>query len=526
MSKSKDKVYDRYRAWRHIDIVKYIFILYMSSFYLVYMDNMYFNITATRAFTFEYGVLGMAVLLSLAVTVEVFLIEYYKVDIKYEPDTKIIALPEMWAGLFLLANLVSFLISSNKAAAYSGSNGRRMGLLMIICLVAAFAVLASKVYVNKVNFYVLAGVTAFCYVISYLQHFGLDPFGLIKDVTEKQKQMFVSTFGNINTFGSYICIATPIFAALLIYTKDIVTKMISGTILVMSSMAMLVSKSDNVYLGLGAAFILLLFLSIKDKKLVCYILALTLLSAGLFLMSLLKLKYGGSTKHINGIAKLIGDWRITLVLFIFLLAVYLVLLTVEKRNEEKFIKFQNKTLMAVIACLILVAGIVLFILGRKMGNTDLFTFNDKWGTYRGYIWRRLFSVYKDGSFIHKLFGFGNETIAEVMKPFHDEMVNITGKTYDNAHNELLQYLVTTGLFGMISYIGIFVSSIIYIVKRADKDPVAVAMAASATGYIFQGLVNLNQPITTPLYFTVLGIGIGYLRYKNKGYGKFHEKEAK
>ena len=522
MASNKKSSYDPKRAWRHIDIVRYMFVLYMSSFFLVYMDNKYFNITATRNYVFLYGVLGLLVLSALAVTVEIFMNNYYGGGSMFTLDCKIPAMPDFWACLFLVANVCAFFMATDKAAAYDGSKGRRMGLLMISCLVLSFLILARKVYVNKINLYILAGVTAFAYVLSYLQHFGMDPFDLIRDITQKQKQLFISTFGNINTFGSFICIATPLFAAIVIYSKKLDLRIISGIIVIMSSMAMLASKSDNVYLGIGTAFLLLLFISIKDKKLVGYWLSVTLLSLGLFIMTLIKARYGGSEKHINGIAKLIGDWRITGALFGACLVVFVILLLLEKMNGETFGKFQGRTLMIVLAVLIVIAGVGLFILGRKSGKTDLFTFNDKWGTYRGYIWRRLVSIYKESGFLHKLFGHGNESIAEIMKPYYDEMVSVTGKSYDNAHNEVIHYLLTTGLFGAISYIGFFVSSLIFMLRRYKADPVVTAMMAAGVGYFFQGLVNLNQPITTPIFFTVLGVGVGYIRYRDEGFGIFRE----
>ena len=55
------------------------------------------------------------------------------------------------------------------------------------------------------------------------------------------------------------------------------------------------------------------------------------------------------------------------------------------------------------------------------------------------------------------------------------------------------------------------------------DAVAIAALAGCIGYLVQGLVNLNQPITTPFYFVLLAFGIGYLRYRDQGYGEFREE---
>ncbi len=103
--------------------------------------------------------------------------------------------------------------------------------------------------------------------------------------------------------------------------------------------------------------------------------------------------------------------------------------------------------------------------------------------------------------------------------YYAEMVKITGKKYDNLHNELLQYLVTTGLFGLITYLGFVGSSFVYIIRRIKGSPIAIACVASGAAYFAQSLVNLNQPITTPYFFVVLAAGVGYVRYKEQGYGE-------
>ena len=138
------------------------------------------------------------------------------------------------------------------------------------------------------------------------------------------------------------------------------------------------------------------------------------------------------------------------------------------------------------------------------------------------IWRRCWNIFEDADPLHKLFGHGNETIAAQMKQYYAEMVSITGKKYDNAHNELLQYLVTTGLFGVISYLGFVVTSFLYIGRRLKGDPIAIACLAGGVSYFAQSLVNLNQPITAPLFFVIVAAGVGHVRYRNQGYGRYKE----
>ena len=98
--------------------------------------------------------------------------------------------------------------------------------------------------------------------------------------------------------------------------------------------------------------------------------------------------------------------------------------------------------------------------------------------------------------------------------FYDEMIALTGKVYDNAHNEILQYLVTLGVFGALTYIGLCLSTVIYVIRRLEEDPIIIALLVGIVGYLGAGLVYLNQPITTPYLFVMIAEVVGYIRYKN------------
>ena len=63
--------------------------------------------------------------------------------------------------------------------------------------------------------------------------------------------------------------------------------------------------------------------------------------------------------------------------------------------------------------------------------------------------------------IQKIFGYGPDTFGIVTKANnYPEMFDRYYETFDSAHNEYLQYLVTIGPFGLLAYLGIH-GSIIY-----------------------------------------------------------------
>ena len=79
--------------------------------------------------------------------------------------------------------------------------------------------------------------------------------------------------------------------------------------------------------------------------------------------------------------------------------------------------------------------------------------------------------------------------------------------YDSVHNEYLHYLVTVGVFGVISYIGFLASAIYKMCKKAKNHPEVAAVMFSTIAYAVQAVVNINLPVVTPIIFQLLFMGL-------------------
>ena len=519
--------YDRFRENRPVDIVNIFYMIFITSVFSLYMHNKYFDMTGTRAKTFANVSIIYVVLLVMAFVIEAFMIFYYEPQLSkkelFYKDSSWFAMPELWAILFAVANFIAWCMSPDKKGSWDGSTGRFMGLSFILVLVLVVVVLSREACSSKFILFSLFATSTFIFVIAILQHFGEDPFDLRAKVVARQKEMFITTFGNINTYGSYLAIVLPVFVALFVFSDKMWVRIMNGISITIAAMAIIPAKSDNVYLGTGAAFLVLFYIAIYYKRFTEYIFSVLLLGAGLLFMAFANSAMSGSQKHINGVAEIVENPKV-MGLFVVLIVVVLILsMAFRTANYEMYKKVQSWKTLLVITAVLLMAGAVVVAMGIKSQNS-LFVFDDKWGTFRGYIWRRSFDIFKTGTLGQKIFGHGNETIAVNMKTYYDEMVAVTGKKYDNSHCEFLQYLVTTGIFGVVTYYGFAATGFTYMLKRMKGDAVAIAAIAGCVGYLVQGLVNLNQPITTPYYFVLMAFGIGYIRYRDQGYGVFGEYE--
>lgn len=133
---------------------------------------------------------------------------------------------------------------------------------------------------------------------------------------------------------------------------------------------------------------------------------------------------------------------------------------------------------------------------------------------RGYIWDKTIPLLKDYIF----FGSGADTYALVYP--NGDFVDKYNNGYDNMiltkpHNMYLQIAVQTGVLSLICflvfYLWYFISSLrIYFKQRLDNPLVAAGFAImlGTLGYMGSGLANDSTITITPLYWAMMGVGIG------------------
>jgi len=64
-------------------------------------------------------------------------------------------------------------------------------------------------------------------------------------------------------------------------------------------------------------------------------------------------------------------------------------------------------------------------------------------------------------------------------------------------------------------VGMVATTFIYILKNKKRNIITYISASVISGYFVQSLINLNQPMTTPLFFVFMAMGVGNAAYVNK-----------
>ena len=91
---------------------------------------------------------------------------------------------------------------------------------------------------------------------------------------------------------------------------------------------------------------------------------------------------------------------------------------------------------------------------------------------------------------------------------YDESLNIfIRSSIDNAHNEFLQILVNQGLFALMSFVGIIISSLTRWLKNGNQHVSVTICGGAVLGYIIQALFGISSPVSSPFFWIALSFVI-------------------
>ena len=246
-------------------------------------------------------------------------------------------------------------------------------------------------------------------------------------------------------------------------------------------------------------------------------LALACLMAGLFLVGAATRLWPDATLSLkdHACARLAAHPLLFAALSLLLTAAAYGLL--HTRREKPVFPAPRTFLLTLLACAIvaLAAAAALFLFytyvdtdTKLTGMLKLFRFRDKWGTNRGGVWVRCMKLFAQSDWRVKLFGFGPDLLK---KPLADaygaEIAAYCNLSFNNAHNEYIQYLLTHGALGLTAYLTFAVGACASLFRRARKSAAAACLLAGALAYLLHAAVNVNQPITTPLLFLFLSASV-------------------
>lgn len=424
-------------------------------------------------------------------------------------------LPEFAMCAFLLANIISTLLSESIEDSFVGASSRHHGLSNILAY--SFVFLFGRKYLLKSRKFMitLISIGAFVSVTAVCQYLTWDPIGMYEGVTVQSVHRMISTIGNRNIYASFLSIILPTTIYFYANEESTIKRNIYGLFLAVGFAGAIAGNSDSVYIGVFAGLAILLAVgNISVKSLIRIIGAFSWSAFGayLILMAAHSLRDNGADiRPSQGItAYFTKNTSILLILFLSLGIIY-ALLTLLLRKKKSTAAIINRK-GAYISGGILISAII----GIFATFFAAFPFPDEFGSYRGFIWRLAVDDFAKADILTKLFGYGPETIMSVYNSkYYDQMIATTGVVYDNVHCEPLQYLVTTGIVGFAAYMLLIICMIFLLYKRARSERDAYMYLIPVFTYFAQSFVNIAQSATTPIFFLIMALGLAYLQPDQK-----------
>ncbi|MCL1792770.1 MAG: O-antigen ligase family protein [Oscillospiraceae bacterium] len=547
--KRQDQKKQKYGKWASafIYVVAPMFFVGVTAVYpLFFWKSKYYDITYDKTLFFWIftAVFAGALLLAL----------FFKkcLNAKSEAETKektpaSLSVAKWALAAFLSFSLLSALASIRlpwgeevKETVWFGYPGRYEGFISFFCYGIVFFIIAKFYKPKSWHFLVVAASAVIVSLYGILQFSGIDIFELFPhEIPEYAgygplSAYFRTTLGNVNIVSAYCTFAVVLFAALFAVSEtffkwDIFYLAASA----ISFALMLIANGDASYLAVAVSMVLVLPYWISDRNRLGKIF---IVLAGWCAAYLWFDFYISGQKELHEIDPSVFTWAdqrflnnyapINMVFFAAAAAVLLLaglaLVLFLKKWPKRVMKIAGIAFLPAA----LIAGIIFVefaaVKWAETPNNILWqlreimhgNFDDKFGSGRGWVWKRGFSVLFD----RPIFGSGPDAFYYALgNDLQLESLEVNRVYFDKAHNIFLQIAVCMGIPALLSYLaflgGLFASA----VKKAFGNPLILAFGAAAVSYTIQSFFCVEVPLTTPLVWVCFGVMAGEaLRKSEKG----------
>ena len=499
----------------------------------LYMHNGYYDIGDVKwAFfvTVTWGIRGNGLFIPAFIPLMVILLIWYAFCRRMTPSDifrglQNCSVTDIFAAFYAAAVVLSYLFSPYKQDAFWGSEGFYMGFAAQISFILIYFLISR--FWHKNFFPIAAGLAAFAVVclIGNLNRFNIDPLHVYTLLTEEDKVFFLSTLGQSSWYSCYLCLPYSTAVFLYWHSKKSLSRMASLVCLVLGSFAIVTLNADSAFAALAVMLFLLLYFSTGSRRLLQRL-------SEILIVILLSWRAAGFLQLLfPGNAVLPGKLCIFLsqspFLYIPLAAAILFRFSLLRTQNSSGLSQKKPGNPAKIRKILLwsAAGFIglllVYIILNSKGKlpaslstrNSYLTFTDLWGNSRGSIWQacaQTFSALLHDSPLHALFGAGPDCFFRIVYDKCGNMLHAYwgsgGYSINNAHNEYLHTLLSTGIAGLTIYLGLLITAIRRFSAHCTEKPALIAILLAVTSYAVQNIVCYQTVTSTPLFFIALGIG--------------------
>ena len=410
----------------------------------------------------------------------------------------------------LISACLSYCMSGFQSAVLTGSAGRYCGLLFLAACASAYFLISSRSTQTEGILGIALACAALVALLGIIQAAGLDPLRFYTRILPGTEHHFLSTIGNVDFYGAYLAMLFPFMLGVYVFSGSRLIRLLcifGSTILLFGA---LVARADVPFAAIQMGCVVITLLSAGIKAQLCRSMAVWAVSwcmlpavQAYLLRSRFGLTFSGVlfTLCSSHAAPLMGIALLFLAMFISCIPE-----KVYRVPERKRLLCGLGLFLLLVICLLLAAGVICtYVLPEGAAVPSLLRFNDQWGSRRGFVYRCSTLALADYTPLELLFGKGLDLTRNILTPYFDDPQMLASGVFNDAHCQPLQFLLTCGILGLLSFIAFYICSFRSVLVYAGQDPLLCGAAAFLAAYGVIMLLSVTQPIVIATYFSLCAI---------------------
>lgn len=454
---------------------------------------------------------------------------------------KTLSVTDLFAFFYGVSAIFSYICSPYQGTALWGTRGWYMGLIPQMTFVAIYFLISRFQFPAVAKRMLVLGLpaSAVVFLLGCLNRINIWPIPM----AYSGKREFISTIGNINWYCGYAVAIGFVGVGLLWLNQE--EKGWHTTLLcayVFLFFTTLISQgSDSGIFALAIVFLTMFFLSVKDgegQRLKCFWLLVFLLAgAGLLIMAQ-QLLLPNRMSYASWLSDLLTYSSFPVILMPMAYIGILCRRFEEPQSDDVSPKAADiywRVMRATAKILyvgIPVAAVALVLMMTvntlrpgslgPLSELSVFTFDFRWGNFRGTAWRIGVGCFWEQDWLHKLLGVGPDCMSDFLYSAggrggaSEALVAYSQLAYENqrltnAHCELLTVLVNMGFVGMFTFGGMLLSAIVRFLRVRGRSRFAVACGLCVLAYAANNMWSFQQSMNLATIGVILGMGEWFLR---------------
>lgn len=449
---------------------------------------------------------------------------------------KNMVLTDIFVLAYMLIVCISTILTPYKRYVIWGYDGWYMGLVAQLSFCIIYFFVSRFWRWDSINLFIFLISSFAVFSLAVIMRFRIDPMDMYGTLDDYYLQHFLSTLGQTTWYSSYMCIVYPLGIVAYWCADKLWKKLAFGLFCVISSLTAVTQNSDSAYIAILGIFFMLFWISFEsDEKFLRFLECMIIVLGSFKVMGILQKLFADKMVGLDKLSIFMSQSLVTTVMLFVVIIIYIVMrcIVFEKTGFHITSIKTLRIAMLILAFLGLVGTVIYVWLNttgrlpeRLSSKSNYLVFDDTWGNNRGVSWRCSIAAYLRGNIIYKFFGVGPDNYPEYLYTYYkSDFDNILGDKIVQvcAHNEWLNSLINTGLFGLIAYMGIFVSSFKDCMKEAKNNPYLYGVAIAIVAYILHNFFCYQQIICTPTIFIFMGMAYSLIRF---GYADEYESELR